>query len=115
MLQYLYRGSFFLYEIGFILFALALGTQGELLRKLTRTLRLPPYWIFCSLSAVLMLLCALIHFYVYHYLSPQYLLSVSQEKLLLMYWLKTVSMGSIFIAGVSLVLGCGLYLKKTTH
>jgi hypothetical protein len=115
MLQTLYRASFFLYEISFLMLALAVGTEGEIMRRLARTLRLPPFWILPACSAVLLLGCALLHFYVYHLLLPQYLVSGSRTELLLMYQLKTVSMGSILLAGAALALGCGWYLKRTTR
>jgi len=115
MLQLLYRASFFLYELGFIGLALALGTQGVLMRRLTRTLRLPPYWLLPSASGCLLLFCALIHFYVYHFLSPQYLLSGAREQLLWMYTLKTISMSCIFVSGLALLLGGRAYLRATTR
>lgn len=115
MLQTLYRASFFLYEISFLLLALALGTQSELMRKLTRTLHLPPYWVLPAAGSVLLLFCALTHFYVYHFISPRYLATALHKDLLLMYVLKTVSMVSILLAGACLAAGCGFYLKKTTQ
>ncbi len=114
MLQLLYRASFFLYEISFILFALALGSYSESLRKITRAWRLGPYWLCPVCASLLMLLCALMHFYVYHFLSPRYLQTGAHEQLLLMYLLKTISMLSIFLAGACLLLGNGMFLKKNS-
>ena len=115
MLDLLYRASFFLYEVSFIMFAWLLGTYGESLRRLSRSLHQPPYWIFTAFSSLLMLGCAVLHFYVYHFLSPQYLQTGTHEQLILMYILKFVSMASIFMAGLALALGNGLYLKTISR
>jgi hypothetical protein len=115
MLQILYRASFFLYELSFLALAVALGIQSLLMRRLTLAIRLPPYWLACAASAGLLLVCAVIHFYVYYFLSPQYLLSGARAELLWMYTLKTVSMGSIFLAGAALLAGAGAYLRSTTR
>jgi hypothetical protein len=115
MLQLLYRTSFFLYELSFLAFAAALALQAGLLLRLGRVLRLPPYWLGAAVGAVLMLTCALLHFYVYHFLSPEYLASGSHELLLQMYALKTLSMLGILFAGLALLLGAGTYLRATTR
>ncbi len=114
MLSILYRASFFLYEISFCLFALALFYHGTVLQQLARAFRLPALAWLSYLAGVLLLVCAGIHFYVYHSLSPQYMQTGSLDQLLQMYALKTVSMFSILIAGLALSLGNSFYLKKTT-
>lgn len=113
MADFLYQASFFLYEIGFLLLALALVAQAEVSRRLTRILRLPPVWIFSLAAAGLLLLCAGIHFYAYHALSPRYLSSGAQDLLVTMYALKMISMCSLFLAGTGFLLGIGWYLLKT--
>jgi hypothetical protein len=115
MLQILYRASFFLYELSFLAFAAALAVQAGLMRRLGRTLRLPPFWLGPAAAAVLMLACALLHFYAYHVLSPEYLASGSRGLLFQMYALKTLSMSGVLLAGLSLVLGAGAYQRATTR
>jgi hypothetical protein len=110
----LYRASFFLYEISFILFAVALFYQGAVLGTLTRALKLAPLGWLAHAAGVLLLFCAFIHFYVYHFLSPLYLQTGSADQLFFMYALKTLSMAGIFLAGVALAVGNGLYLRKTS-
>ena len=104
-LDWIYRASFLLYEISFLLFALGLGLYGEAQRRLTRALQLPSVWWLSSAAAVLMLACALLHFYVYHHLSPRYLTGGDHDLLLQMYLLKSLSMLSIFLAGAALTAG----------
>jgi hypothetical protein len=115
MLQILYRASFFLYELSFLAFAAALVVQAGLMQRLGRVLRLPAFWLGPAAGAVLMLACALLHFYAYHFLSPQYLASGSRELLFQMYTLKTLSMSGILLAGLSLLLGARAYLRATTR
>jgi hypothetical protein len=115
MLQILYRASFFLYELSFLGFAVALAVQSGLMRRLGRVLRLPPYWWGPAVGSVLMLVCALLHFYVYHFLSPEYLAANSRTVLLQMYALKTASMASVLLSGLSLLLGARAYLRATTR
>ncbi len=115
MLQILYRASFFLYELSFVGFAAALVLQAVLMRRLGRVLRLGAYWLGPAVAAVLMLGCAGLHFYVYHFLSPDYLASGAHPLLLQMYALKTLSMLAVLFAGLSLLLGAGAYLRATTR
>jgi hypothetical protein len=110
----LYRASFFLYEISFLLFAAALFYQGTALGTLTKALKLPRLGWLAHLAGGWLVICAFTHFYVYHFLSPQYLQTGSADQLVLMYALKTFSMVGIFLAGVALVVGNGVYLMKTT-
>ncbi|NTV53289.1 MAG: hypothetical protein HGA76_09805 [Candidatus Firestonebacteria bacterium] len=114
MLSILYRASFYSYEISFLIFAAALFYHGAVLGILTRALKLPDWGWLAHLAGALLLLCALIHFYVYHSLSPQYMLTGSANQLLLMYLLKTFSMAGVLLAGAALVIGNGLYLKRTS-
>jgi hypothetical protein len=113
MINLFYRASFFLYEISFILFSVALFFQGVLLNRLARALKIPRVGIFPLSASVLFFLCAATHFYVYHFLSPQYMQTNSFQLLLLMYSLKTFTMISIFVAGICIFLGNAFYLKKT--
>jgi hypothetical protein len=110
----LYRASFFLYEISFLLFAAALFAHGRTLGTLTRALHLPPLGWLAHAAGALLVFCAFTHFYVYHFLSPQYLQTGSSDQLLLMYALKTLSMIGIFLAGAVLAVGNAVYLKKTS-
>lgn len=110
----IYRASFFLYEISFLLFAVALFFYGGALGKLTQALKLPPLGYLAHTAGVFLLFCAATHFYVYHFLSPQYLQTGASDQLVLMYALKTLSMVGIFLAGLALAVGNGVYLKKTT-
>ncbi len=112
MLDSLYRASFFLYEIGFILLAIALWIYSRSLYKLNQALRQPSFWFWPALGALLLIICASNHFYVYYWLSPQYLRYESRPLLILMYILKTVSMGSILIAGLALAVSNLLYLRR---
>jgi hypothetical protein len=115
MLSLIYRASFFLYEISFLLLAFALAVYGESWRRLTRALHQPAYWVLAWVGALGMVLCAVVHFYVYHDLSPQYLVSGDHEQLMLMYLLKTISMVSIFLTGLLLILGSVLYLRRISR
>jgi hypothetical protein len=108
----LYRASFYLYEIGFLLFAIALFYNGSAMGRVTRAFRLLPFGWMAYLAGALMTVCAGLHFYVYHTLSPQYMQSGSTEQLILMYSLKTFSMLSVLAGGAALLLGNWLYLKK---
>lgn len=115
MLQFLYRASFFLYELSFLALALALALQAGMMGRLGRALRLPPYWLGPAAGAGLMAACAVLHFYVYHTLSPAYLASSSHLLLLRMYGLKTLSMLSVLFAGVALLIGAWAYLRDTSR
>ncbi|MCK5218466.1 hypothetical protein KAR10_03015 [bacterium] len=112
MLDILYRASFFLYEIGFMLLAVALWIYSRSMRKLNQTLRQPVFWIWPAIGALLLAICASNHFFVYYWLSPQYLRSESRHLLILMYVFKTVSMGNILIAGLALAVSNLLYLRR---
>jgi hypothetical protein len=115
LLQYLFSGSFFLYEISFFAFAVALIAQGFSLGRLERALHLPPFHLGCHVAGVLLGVCAALHYVVYRFLSPQYLISGAQTILLWMYRLKTISMLCVFFAGLFVVVVHGLYLSKTTR
>jgi hypothetical protein len=112
MLDFLYRASFFLYEISFTFFALALALCGWSMFRINRALRQPAFWILPGLSSFLLLACAYIHFYVYHRISPQYLLTASRDLLIQMYVLKTISMFAILAAGIGLIISSGLFLRQ---
>ena len=82
------------------------------MRKINRALKHPPYWVWIALGTLLLVLCVLNHFYVYHHLSPLYLRQSSQEVLIAMYVLKTVSMFFILAAGLFLILGHYPYWRR---
>jgi len=115
MLDFLYRASFFLYEISFMLLAIALWIYSRSLRKLNQALRQPIFWIWPAIGALFLIICAANHFYVYYWLSPQYLRYESRHLLILMYVLKTVSMGSILMAGLVLAVSNLLYLRRISR
>lgn len=115
MQDILYRASFYLYELSFIVFGFALVFAGQGYRKINQALHHPPVWLVLMIAGVLLWGCAVDHFIVYHFLSPQYLLKQSHELLISMYIFKTISMASIFIAGLSLLFSFGWYWKKITE
>jgi len=111
----LYRASFFLYEISFLLFAGTLAYAAWSGFRINRALRQPAYWVWPGVGAVLLSVCAWSHFHVYHRLSPQYLVSASPDLLIQMYILKTVSMAAIFATGAGLAVSGWLYLRRIRH
>ncbi len=112
MLSALYRASFFLYEISFLLFAIALWYNSLSLRKINQALGHPPYWIFPAVGGVLLFMCAFNHYWAYHHLSPQYLQNEAHYLLIRMYVFKTLSMLYILVAGAGLGIGNYLYYQK---
>ncbi|MBN1595507.1 hypothetical protein JW933_06240 [candidate division FCPU426 bacterium] len=112
MANILYRASFFLYEISFVLFALALWYHSMSLRKINRALHQPPYWLWPAVGSVFLLLTAFNHYFVYHYISPFYMQTHSYALLIRMYVLKTVSMGCILAAGLTLLIGNLMYIRR---
>ncbi|MCD4812664.1 hypothetical protein K8S19_03105 [bacterium] len=110
--DFFYRASFYLYEISFLMLAAALFYNSISMWKINRALKHPPYWIWSAAGAVLLAVCAINHFHVYHHLSPQYLKSAAQDLLIRMYVLKTVSMFCILGAGIFLGLSNFLYIQK---
>lgn len=108
----IYRASFYLYELSFLTFGVALLFAGLAYRKIIQSLHYPPFWIALMAGAVLLWICAINHFIVYHYLSPQYLANQSQDILILMYVFKTISISCVFLAGLGLLLSFYGYWKK---
>lgn len=115
MQGFFYRASFYLYEISFIIFGFAMMYAGWALRKINQSMSHPPIWIGPVIGGFLLSICALNHFVVYHFLSPQYMISQSQDLLIMMYIFKTISMASVLVAGSCLVLSYYWYWKKITQ
>jgi hypothetical protein len=101
MIALLNQSSFFLYEISFILIALALYLNGIALRRIYLSLLYPPYWVGAAIGSVLFFMCALNHLYVYQVIMPQFQAGESVELLRVMHVLKSVSMVYIFIGSFS--------------
>lgn len=112
MLDVLYRASFFLYEVSFLLFAAALVYHSLSVRKIALALKQPPYWIGSAVGAAALVLCAFNHYYVYHFLSPQYLQNESRELLVRMYQYKTWSMIYVLAAGAGLIASVYPYVRR---
>jgi hypothetical protein len=112
MLDVLYRASFFLYEVSFLLFAAALLYHGLAARKIALALKQPPHWIGAVVGAAALVLCAFNHYYVYHFLSPLYLQNESRELLVRMYQYKTWSMIYVLAAGLGLMASTYAYVRR---
>ncbi|MCK5241034.1 hypothetical protein KAR34_01160 [bacterium] len=109
----MYRASFFLYEVSFLLLAIALWYHSLSMRKINQALRQPPYWIWTAIGSAMLVMCAFNHYFVYHHISPVYMRNQSHDLLISMYIFKTLSMFYILGAGVSLVVSNLFYLNKT--
>lgn len=107
-----YRASFYLYELSFMVFGLSLVYAAMSFRKINMALKHPPLWLGPFVAGILLVLCAINHFVVYHFLSPQYMVSQSKDLLITMYLFKTISMASILIAGLMVAFSYLMYWKK---
>lgn len=112
MQNFIYHASFYLYEISFIVFGLALIYGSLAYRKINQAMQHPPMWLGPLIAGILLCLCAINHFVVYRFLSPLYMLNQSHQLLIIMYVFKTISMASVLVSGVLVVLAYYWYWKK---
>lgn len=115
MFNQMMQSGLFLYELSFGFLALALLLYSVALARINLSLKQQPFWLGSAIAAALVALNGLNHFIVAYRLTPQYMLSESSSLLLLIYTFKTVSMGFILLAGLSLLISQWLYSTSLNH